>query len=86
MNSDHINTEEYFVDPIDAVKYEITAFIQSIDKRTGPIVKGEDGLRALPLLTRLSNTLQKANPHNNSALKIVIATGELSGRFTHTIL
>ncbi len=33
----------------------------------------------MPLLTRLSNTLQKANSHNNSALKIVIATGELSG-------
>jgi len=31
------------------------------------------------LLTRLSNTLQKANTHNNSELKIVIATGELSG-------
>ncbi len=33
----------------------------------------------MPLLIRLRNTLQKANSHNNSALKIVIVTGELSG-------
>lgn len=33
----------------------------------------------MPLLTRLSNTLQKANSHNKTALKIVVITGELSG-------
>lgn len=60
MNSDHINTEEYFVDPIDAVKYEITAFIQSIDKRTGPIVKGEDGLRALALADQIKQYIAES--------------------------
>lgn len=44
-----IDTEEYTVDPIDAVKYEISLFIQSILTGTAPIVRGEDGLRALTL-------------------------------------
>jgi predicted dehydrogenase len=52
-NGGNINTEEYSVDQIDAVKYEIAAFIQSIDKGTGPIVKGEDGLRALALADQI---------------------------------
>jgi predicted dehydrogenase len=59
-NSDHINTEEYFVDPIDAVKYEITAFIQSIDKHAGPIVKGEDGLRALALADQIKKYIAES--------------------------
>ena len=33
----------------------------------------------MPSLIRLSDTLQKANANNNSAIKIVIITGELSG-------
>jgi len=33
----------------------------------------------LPSLIKLSGTLQKANSNNNSAIKIVIITGELSG-------
>lgn len=59
-NGNHINTEEYFVDPIDAVKYEITAFIQSIDKHTGPIVKGEDGFRALALADQIKQYIAES--------------------------
>lgn len=59
-NGEGIHTEEYSVDPIDAVKYEITAFIQSIIKGTSPIVKGEDGLRALALADQIKRYIAES--------------------------
>jgi predicted dehydrogenase len=59
-NGGNINTEEYSVDQIDAVKYEIAAFIQSIDEGTGPIVKGEDGLRALALADQIKQYIAES--------------------------
>lgn len=56
-----ITTQEHSVDPIDAVKYEIAAFIHSIEKRTDPIVKGEDGLRALALADRIKRYIAEGN-------------------------
>ena len=52
-NGGDINTEEYSVDQVDAVKYEITAFLDSINKGASPIVKGEDGLLALALADQI---------------------------------
>ncbi|HOH27135.1 MAG TPA: Gfo/Idh/MocA family oxidoreductase [Syntrophorhabdus sp.] len=52
-----IDTEEYTVDPIDAVKYEISLFIQSILTGTAPIVRGEDGLRALTLADQVKQRI-----------------------------
>ena len=52
-----IDTEEYTVDPIDAVKYEISLFIQSILTGTAPIVRGEDGLRALTLTDQVKQRI-----------------------------
>jgi predicted dehydrogenase len=59
-NGGVIHTEEYSVDPIDAVKYEITAFIESIDKGTSPLVKGEDGLRALALADQIKQYIAES--------------------------
>ena len=52
-----IDIEEYTVDPIDAVKYEISLFIQSILTGTAPIVRGEDGLRALTLADQVKQRI-----------------------------
>ncbi|OPX97321.1 MAG: 4-carboxy-2-hydroxymuconate-6-semialdehyde dehydrogenase [Syntrophorhabdus sp. PtaU1.Bin002] len=44
-----LETTEYTADRLDAVKHELLAFIQSITTMSVPIVKGEDGLKALAL-------------------------------------
>ncbi|NLW34520.1 Gfo/Idh/MocA family protein [Syntrophorhabdus aromaticivorans] len=44
-----LDTTEYTAKKLDAVKHELMAFIQSIATMSVPIVKGEDGLRALAL-------------------------------------
>jgi predicted dehydrogenase len=52
-NTGNIFTEECPVDQMDAVEHEISSFIQSISSGTDPIVKGEDGLRALALADQI---------------------------------
>jgi predicted dehydrogenase len=52
-NGGGINTEEYLVDQLDAVRYEISVFIQSIANGARPVVTGEDGLRALALADQI---------------------------------
>jgi predicted dehydrogenase len=44
-----VETEEHTADKLDAVKHELMAFVQSITTMSDPIVKGEDGLKALIL-------------------------------------
>lgn len=63
-NGGEINTQEYVVDPIDAVKYEIASFIQSIGKGTDPVVRGEDGLRALALADQIKQYIAESNLTN----------------------
>lgn len=50
-----IETTDYVSDSPDAVKEELTAFIQSVRNRTAPVVKGEDGLKALALADHIRN-------------------------------
>jgi predicted dehydrogenase len=59
-NGGSIDTEEYSVDQLDAVRYEISAFIQSIAKGTKPIVKGEDGLSALTLADQIKRYIAES--------------------------
>jgi len=59
-NGGGTDTEEYSIDPIDAVKYEIADFIESINKGTSPIVKGEDGLRALALADQIKQYIAES--------------------------
>lgn len=53
IDGGNIDTKEYLADQTDAVKHEITAFIQSITEGTNPTVKGEDGLKALALADQI---------------------------------
>jgi len=48
-----IETTDYVSDSADAVKHELNAFVQSIQNRTAPVVKGEDGLKALALADQI---------------------------------
>jgi len=52
-NGGNIDTEEHLVDQFDAVRHELSAFSQSIVKGTSPIVKGEDGMKALALADQI---------------------------------
>ena len=52
-NGGNINTEECPVNEFDMVEHEISSFIQSITTGTNPIVKGEDGLKALTLADQI---------------------------------
>jgi len=52
-NGGNINTEECPVNEFDMVEHEISSFIQSITTGTKPIVKGEDGLKALTLADQI---------------------------------
>lgn len=53
QNGGNIDTNEYLVDQFDAVRHELSAFIQSITKGTSPIVSGEDGMKALVLADQI---------------------------------
>jgi predicted dehydrogenase len=59
-NGGNIDTEEYLADQSDAVRHEISAFIESIAKGTGPIVKGEDGLKALALADQIKRYIAES--------------------------
>jgi predicted dehydrogenase len=59
-NGGNIDTEEYLADQFDAVRHEISAFIESIAKGTGPIVKGEDGLKALALADQIKRYIAES--------------------------
>jgi predicted dehydrogenase len=61
-NGGNIDTEEYLADQSDAVRHEISAFIESITKGTSPIVKGEDGLRALALADQIKQYIAENKP------------------------
>jgi predicted dehydrogenase len=61
MNGGTIHTEEYLADQLDAVEHEISSFIQSITRGTSPIVKGEDGLKALVLADQIKQYIADSN-------------------------
>ncbi|OPY80424.1 MAG: Inositol 2-dehydrogenase [Syntrophorhabdus sp. PtaU1.Bin153] len=44
-----VEIKEHTADKLDAVKHELMAFVRSITTMSDPIVKGEDGLKALVL-------------------------------------
>lgn len=60
-NGGTIHTEEYLADQLDAVEHEISSFIQSITRGTSPIVKGEDGLKALALADQIKQYIADSN-------------------------
>jgi predicted dehydrogenase len=59
-NGGDIEIEDCLVDQFDAVKHELSAFIQSIIERTRAVVNGEDGLKALTIADRIKQYIAES--------------------------
>jgi len=56
-----VAVEERSFDPGDALLAEIEAFLDAIERGGGPVVSGEDGLRALETATRIAELVNRGS-------------------------